>query len=41
MKRGAEFVVIACLSVLGTIETVFWAKVVWAKHSPPVEEELE
>lgn len=41
MKRGTKFFVIACLSVLGTMETVFWVKVIWAKLSPPLEEESE
>src|SRR5271156_5244722 len=32
--RKAKIFVIACLTVFGTIESVFWVKVVWAKFSP-------
>ena len=30
-NRAAKATVLVCLSILGTMETVFWAKVLWAK----------
>ena len=37
-----KIVVIAALSVFGTIESIFWAKVLWAWVSPPkIEKENE
>lgn len=38
-SRTVKIVVIAGLSVIGTIESIFWAKVIWAKISPPPQEE--
>ena len=30
--------VLVCLSILGTMESVFWFKVLWAKFYPVVQE---
>ena len=38
-SRGVKVVVIAGLTVLGTMETIFWSKWLWAKFSPAPEEE--
>ena len=32
-NRTIKVTVIACLTVVGTIESIFWAKVLWAKMS--------
>jgi hypothetical protein len=32
--RKVKFFIIACLAVVGTIESVFWVNVLWAKFSP-------
>lgn len=37
-SRGVKIVVLTALTVFGTIESVFWAKVLWAKISPAPEE---
>jgi hypothetical protein len=33
-NRGVKVVVVVCLTVLGTMESIFWGKVLWAKISP-------
>lgn len=38
-SRGVKVVVIAGLTVLGTMETIFWSKLLWAKFSPVPEDE--
>ncbi|OCK98803.1 uncharacterized protein K441DRAFT_654176 [Cenococcum geophilum 1.58] len=38
-SRTVKIAVIASLSVIGTIESIFWAKVIWAKISPSPQEE--
>ncbi|KAF7511318.1 hypothetical protein GJ744_004883 [Endocarpon pusillum] len=38
-SRGVKVVVIAGLTVLGTMETIFWSKWLWAKFSPVPEGE--
>lgn len=32
-----KYFLIACLTVLGTMESVFWFKILWAKFSPAPE----
>ncbi|MCJ1396901.1 hypothetical protein MMC11_000091 [Xylographa trunciseda] len=39
--RGVRVVVIACLSVFATMETIFYVKVGWAYFYPPKEAESE
>lgn len=34
MSKPIKMVVIAILTVFGTMETVFWAKLLWAKIAP-------
>ncbi|MCJ1254372.1 hypothetical protein MMC24_002187 [Lignoscripta atroalba] len=34
-NRTVKVVVIVCLTVLGTMESIFWVQVLWAKISPP------
>jgi hypothetical protein len=36
-SRKVKFFVIACVAVVGTIESVFWVKVAWAKLGPSPE----
>lgn len=38
-SRGVKVVVVAGLTVLGTMETIFWSKFLWAKFSPVPEGE--
>jgi hypothetical protein len=38
MSKPIKIVVIAILTVFGTMESVFWAKLLWAKISPPAAE---
>jgi hypothetical protein len=38
-NRTTKVVVIVCLTVAGTIESIFWVKVLWAKISPSPKEE--
>jgi len=38
-SRAVKITVIACVAVLGTMESTFWAKVLWARFSPSPEEE--
>ena len=33
-NRTIKVIIIGCLTVVGTIESLFWAKVLWAKISP-------
>jgi hypothetical protein len=40
-NRTIKVTVIACLTVVGTIESIFWAKVLWAKMSKSPEEKGE
>jgi len=40
-NRTIKATVIACLTVVGTIESIFWAKVLWAKMSKSSEEKGE
>jgi hypothetical protein len=40
-NRTIKVVVIACLTVVGTMESIFWAKVLWAKISKSPEEKGE
>lgn len=37
-SRTVKVVVIVCLTVLGTLESVVWGKALWAKTSPSPEE---
>jgi hypothetical protein len=37
-NRTVKIIVIGCLAVVGTMESLFWAKVLWAKISPPQDE---
>ncbi|OCL08248.1 hypothetical protein AOQ84DRAFT_354588 [Glonium stellatum] len=37
-NRTVKVVVIAGLSIIGTMESIFWAKVIWAKISPTPQE---
>jgi len=37
-NRTVKYVVYGALSVLGTIETVFWVQTLWAKFSPSRED---
>lgn len=41
INRPAKIVVIVALTIGSTVETIFWAKVLWAKFGPEVEEERE
>jgi hypothetical protein len=41
ISRPAKIVVIVALTIGGTMETIFWAKVLWAKFGPEVEDEDE
>jgi hypothetical protein len=38
-NRTVKVIVIVCLPVFGTIESIFWVKALWAKFSPSPEEE--
>jgi hypothetical protein len=38
-NRTTKVVVIVCLTVAGTIESILWVKVLWAKISPSPKEE--
>ena len=38
-SRTVKIIVIAGLSVIGTIESIFWIKAIWAKISPSPQEE--
>lgn len=38
-NRTGKVVVIACLTVVATVESIFWVKVLWAKFSPSRENE--
>ena len=40
-NRACKIVVLVCLSVLGTMESIFWVKVGWAKFGPVGEEKRE
>lgn len=37
-SRTVKTTVVVCLSILGTMETAFWVKVLWAKFYPAKEE---
>lgn len=37
-SRTVKTTVLVCLSILGTMETAFWIKVLWAKFYPKGEE---
>jgi hypothetical protein len=37
-NRTIKVAVIACLTVVGTIESIFWTKALWAKISKSTEE---
>lgn len=36
-NRTIKVVVVACLTVIATIESIFWVKVLWTKISPASE----
>jgi hypothetical protein len=38
-NRTVKVVVLVCLSIFATMESIFWVKVTWAWLFPPVEEE--
>ena len=40
-NRTVKIVVVGCISVLATIESIFWAKVAWAKFGPEKEKKEE
>jgi len=37
-SRAVKITVLVCLSILGTMESVFWFKVLWAKFYSGVQE---
>lgn len=40
-NRTVKVIVIVCLTVFGTLESIFWAKFLWAKFSPSPENESQ
>jgi hypothetical protein len=37
----SKIFIVACLTVAGTVESIFWIKVFWAKYGPAQEETSE
>lgn len=40
-NRTVKIVVVVCVSVLATMESIFWAKVAWAKFGPAEGDRVE